>query len=161
MASTMPVGDPVGEALEAERLQPGGVAKIEARAASILYTLFLSTKRACGTVPEAEASSAVTGEFRHADQLSSPRHVGWCGARLPGWQPQPRLAASTDVPDAASSPTVAAIKERGALRVAAIGEFPWLPENTTGSGPQYSGPAWMLAEEFAEGSACRSRSWCR
>ena len=58
-------------------------------------------------------------------------------------------AAATDVPDAASSPTVAAIKERGALRVAAIGEFPWLPENTTGSGPQYSGPAWMLAEEFA------------
>lgn len=29
---------------------------------------------------------------------------------------------------------MAAIKERGALRVAAIGEFPWLPENTTGSG---------------------------
>ena len=48
-----------------------------------------------------------------------------------------------------SSPTIAAIKERGALRVAAIGEFPWLPENTTGSGPQYSGPAWMLAEEYA------------
>ena len=59
------------------------------------------------------------------------------------------LAASTDVPDPAASPTVAAIKERGALRVAAMGEFPWLPENTTGSGPQFSGPAWMLAEEFA------------
>jgi polar amino acid transport system substrate-binding protein len=58
-------------------------------------------------------------------------------------------AASTDVPDPAKSPTVAAIKERGALRAAAIGEFPWLPENTTGSGPQYSGPAWMLAEEYA------------
>ena len=62
---------------------------------------------------------------------------------------QAAMAAATDVPDAAASPTVAAIKERGALRVAAIGEFPWLPENTTGSGPQYSGPAWMLAEEFA------------
>ncbi len=62
---------------------------------------------------------------------------------------QAAMAAATDVPDAATSPTVAAIKERGALRVAAIGEFPWLPENTTGSGPQYSGPAWMLAEEFA------------
>ena len=58
-------------------------------------------------------------------------------------------AASTAVPDPASSPTVAAIKERGALRVAAIGEFPWLPENTTGSGPQFSGPAWLLAEEYA------------
>ena len=58
-------------------------------------------------------------------------------------------AATTEVPDPAASPTVAAIKERGALRVAAIGEFPWLPENTTGSGPQFSGPAWLLAEEYA------------
>ena len=57
--------------------------------------------------------------------------------------------AATAVPDPAASPTVAKIKERGALRVAAIGEFPWLPENTTGSGPQFSGPAWMLAEEYA------------
>ena len=59
------------------------------------------------------------------------------------------VLAATAVPDPAASPTVAKIKERGALRVAAIGEFPWLPENTTGSGPQFSGPAWMLAEEYA------------
>ena len=31
----------------------------------------------------------------------------------------------------------------------AIGEFPWLPENTSGSGPQFSGPAWILANEIA------------
>ena len=41
-------------------------------------------------------------------------------------------------------------RQRGALKAAAIGEFPWLPENTTGSGPQFSGPAWMLAEEYAK-----------
>jgi polar amino acid transport system substrate-binding protein len=58
-------------------------------------------------------------------------------------------AASTDVPAPGQSPKIDAIKERGSLRVAAIGEFPWLPENTTGSGPQFSGPAWVLAEEYA------------
>jgi len=46
--------------------------------------------------------------------------------------------------------TFDAIKQRGVLRAAAIGEFPWLPENTTGSGPQFSGPAWVLAEEYAK-----------
>ena len=57
--------------------------------------------------------------------------------------------ASTDVPAPGQSPKIDAIRERGVLRVAAIGEFPWLPENTTGSGPQFSGPAWVLAEEYA------------
>lgn len=60
------------------------------------------------------------------------------------------VAAGSDVPAAGQSPKIDAIKERGVLRVAAIGEFPWLPENTTGSGPQFSGPAWMLAEEYAK-----------
>ena len=59
-------------------------------------------------------------------------------------------AASTDVPAPGESPKIDAIKERGSLRVAAIGEFPWLPENTTGSGPQFSGPGWVLAQEYAE-----------
>jgi polar amino acid transport system substrate-binding protein len=59
-------------------------------------------------------------------------------------------AASTDVPAAGQSPKIDAIKERGVLKVAAIGEFPWLPENTTGSGEQFSGPAWMLAKEYAK-----------
>jgi len=57
--------------------------------------------------------------------------------------------AGSEVPAAGQSPKIDAIKERGVLRVAAIGEFPWLPENTTGSGPQFSGPAWVLAEEYA------------
>jgi polar amino acid transport system substrate-binding protein len=57
--------------------------------------------------------------------------------------------AGADVPAPGQSPTIDKIKERGVLRAAAIGEFPWLPENTTGSGPQFSGPAWVLAEEYA------------
>jgi polar amino acid transport system substrate-binding protein len=59
-------------------------------------------------------------------------------------------AAATDVPAPGQSPKIDAIKERGVLKVAAIGEFPWLPENTTGSGEQFSGPAWMLAKEYAK-----------
>jgi polar amino acid transport system substrate-binding protein len=58
-------------------------------------------------------------------------------------------AAGTDVPAPGQSPKIDAIKQRGSLRVAAIGEFPWLPENTTGSGEQFSGPAWVLAKEYA------------
>ena len=57
--------------------------------------------------------------------------------------------ASIAVPGAGESKKIDAIKSRGELKAAAIGEFPWLPENTSGSGPQFSGPAWMLAEEFA------------
>lgn len=58
--------------------------------------------------------------------------------------------SGTAVPEAGKSPKTDAIKERGVLKVAAIGEFPWLPENTSGSGPQFSGPAWVLAEEYAK-----------
>ena len=59
-------------------------------------------------------------------------------------------AGPADVPPPGKSPTIDAIKKRGALRAAAIGEFPWLPENTSGSGPQFSGPAWVLANEYAK-----------
>jgi polar amino acid transport system substrate-binding protein len=61
----------------------------------------------------------------------------------------PAAYAQTAVPAAGESAKIDAIKARGTLLVAAIGEFPWLPENTTGSGPQFSGPAWVLAEEYA------------
>ena len=57
--------------------------------------------------------------------------------------------AQTTVPEPGKSKTIDAIKKRGELRAAAIGEFPWLPENTSGSGPQFSGPAWLLANEIA------------
>ena len=60
------------------------------------------------------------------------------------------VPAPTAVPAPGTSKTIDAIKKAGVLRAAAIGEFPWLPENTTGSGPQFSGPAWVLAEEYAK-----------
>lgn len=60
------------------------------------------------------------------------------------------FAAGSDVPAAGKSPKIDAIKARGSLKAAAIGEFPWLPENTTGSGDQFSGPAWVLANEYAK-----------
>ena len=59
------------------------------------------------------------------------------------------MAGSADVPAPGKSAKIDAIKARGSLKAAAIGEFPWLPENTSGSGPQFSGPAWMLANEYA------------
>ena len=61
----------------------------------------------------------------------------------------PLAQAQTAVPEPGKSKTIDAIKKRGELRAAAIGEFPWLPENTSGSGPQFSGPAWVLANEIA------------
>jgi polar amino acid transport system substrate-binding protein len=61
----------------------------------------------------------------------------------------PLANAQTAVPEPGKSKTIDAIKKRGELRAAAIGEFPWLPENTSGSGPQFSGPAWVLANEIA------------
>lgn len=57
--------------------------------------------------------------------------------------------AGSEIPAAGQSATIDRIKERGVLKAAAIGEFPWLPENTTGGGDQFSGPAWLLANEYA------------
>lgn len=63
--------------------------------------------------------------------------------------PLQALADSATLPEPGQSKKVDEIKARGTLRVAAIGEFPWLPENTSGTGAQFSGPAWILAQEFA------------
>src|SRR5260370_28744421 len=60
------------------------------------------------------------------------------------------MADATDVPAPGKSKKIDAIKARGSLKAAAIGEFPWLPENTSGSGEQFSGPAWVLANEYAK-----------
>jgi polar amino acid transport system substrate-binding protein len=60
------------------------------------------------------------------------------------------FAADTDVPAPGVSKRVDDIKARGVLKVAVIGEFPWLKENTTGSGEPFEGPAWFLANEFAK-----------
>jgi polar amino acid transport system substrate-binding protein len=59
-------------------------------------------------------------------------------------------ADAAEVPKPGESKTVDAIKARGSLKVGILGGYPWLQENTTGSGPQYEGPAWMLAEAYAK-----------
>ncbi|MBV8914244.1 MAG: transporter substrate-binding domain-containing protein, partial [Acetobacteraceae bacterium] len=52
-------------------------------------------------------------------------------------------------PAPGTDPTIDRIRKSGVLRAAAIGEVPWLPENTSGSGEPFSGPAWLLAKEYA------------
>jgi polar amino acid transport system substrate-binding protein len=53
-------------------------------------------------------------------------------------------------PPAGASPRVDAIKKSGVLRVGVLANAPWLVENTSGgSGETWSGPAWLLAQEYA------------
>ena len=49
-----------------------------------------------------------------------------------------------------ASPRIDAISKAGVLRVAVLANAPWLVENTTGSGEHWSGPAWVLSEEYAK-----------
>jgi len=49
----------------------------------------------------------------------------------------------------ASSPRVQAIQKAGVFRVGVLANPPWLVENTSGSGEQWSGPGWTLAKEYA------------
>ena len=54
------------------------------------------------------------------------------------------------VPAAGASPRIDAIRKAGALRVGVLANAPWLLENTTGgAGDAWSGPAWILAKEYA------------
>ncbi len=59
--------------------------------------------------------------------------------------------AQVAVPAPGASPRVDAIKKAGVLRVGVLANAPWLVENTTGgAGDAWSGPAWMLANEYAK-----------
>src|SRR5438093_5094450 len=59
-------------------------------------------------------------------------------------------AADVPMPAAGASPGIDAIKEAGVLRVGVLANAPWLVENTSGSGETWSGPAWLLANEYAK-----------
>ena len=60
-------------------------------------------------------------------------------------------AAMAQTPPApGASPRVDAIHKAGVLRVAVLANAPWLVENTSGGGDQWSGPAWLLASEYAK-----------
>ena len=52
-------------------------------------------------------------------------------------------------PAPGQSPRIDAIRKSGQLRVGVLQNAPWLIQNTSGSGEAWSGPAWMLAKEYA------------
>src|SRR5450755_80967 len=58
--------------------------------------------------------------------------------------------ADVPVPAPGASPRIDAIKKAGVLRVGVLANAPWLVENTSGSGEAWSGPAWLLANEYAK-----------
>src|SRR5437868_14546531 len=58
--------------------------------------------------------------------------------------------AAVPVPAPGASPRIDAIKKAGVLRVGVLANAPWLVENTSGSGETWSGPAWLLANEYAK-----------
>src|SRR6266704_5977024 len=59
--------------------------------------------------------------------------------------------ADVPVPATGASPRIDSIKKAGVLRVGVLANAPWLVENTSGgSGDAWSGPAWMLAQEYAK-----------
>src|SRR5438046_5272375 len=58
--------------------------------------------------------------------------------------------ADVPVPAPGASARIDAIKKAGVLRVGVLANAPWLVENTSGSGEAWSGPAWLLAEEYAK-----------
>lgn len=58
-------------------------------------------------------------------------------------------AIAQEAPAPGVSPRIDAIRKAGELRVGVLQNAPWLIENTTGQGPAWSGPAWLLANEYA------------
>src|SRR5260370_10268409 len=58
--------------------------------------------------------------------------------------------AEVPMPAPGASPRIDAIKKAGVLRVGVLANAPWLVENTTGRGDAWSGPAWLLANEYAK-----------
>ncbi|GGF24964.1 hypothetical protein GCM10011611_33770 [Aliidongia dinghuensis] len=57
--------------------------------------------------------------------------------------------ARADEPLPTNSPRVQAIQKAGVFRVGVLANPPWLVENTSGNGDQWSGPGWTLAKEYA------------
>jgi polar amino acid transport system substrate-binding protein len=58
--------------------------------------------------------------------------------------------AEVAVPAPGQSPRIDAIKKAGVHRVGVLANAPWLVENTKGGGDAWSGPAWILANEYAK-----------
>ncbi|MFO1329417.1 MAG: transporter substrate-binding domain-containing protein [Rubrivivax sp.] len=70
--------------------------------------------------------------------------------RLPALLATLLLCGAVQAQTPPAGPRVDAIKKAGVLRVGVLANAPWLLENTSGSGgEQWSGPAWLLAKEYA------------
>jgi len=77
-------------------------------------------------------------------QLRTAAAMAALGLAVTAW-------ADAPIPAPGASPRVDAIRKAGVLRVGVLANAPWLVENTTGgSGDAWSGPAWMLANEYAK-----------
>ena len=63
--------------------------------------------------------------------------------------PVAAYAADVLAPPPGASSRIDAIRQRGALRVAVLNEFPWLIQNPAADAAPFRGPAWRLAEEYA------------
>jgi polar amino acid transport system substrate-binding protein len=59
-------------------------------------------------------------------------------------------ALAQEPPAPGKSSRVDASHKSGVLRVGVLANAPWLVENTTGGGEHWSGPAWVLAKEYAD-----------
>src|SRR5437667_10341406 len=73
-----------------------------------------------------------------------------CGAGLAVLAFTLTTNADVPVPAPGASPRIDAIKKAGVLRVGVLANAPWLVENTSGQGEAWSGPAWLLAQEYAK-----------
>jgi polar amino acid transport system substrate-binding protein len=78
-------------------------------------------------------------------KLSQMMKVSLVGAALLVAYP----AMAQQLPAPGASPRIDAIKKAGVLRVGVLANAPWLVENTKGGGEKWSGPAWVLANEYA------------
>jgi polar amino acid transport system substrate-binding protein len=78
-----------------------------------------------------------------------PKLIGGIALALPLVVATLPALADVPVPAPGQSPRIDAIKKAGVLRVGVLANAPWLVENTTGQGEAWSGPAWLLAKEYA------------
>lgn len=78
------------------------------------------------------------------------RTFGKIGAAVAGALLLATGAMAQDVPAPGADKRIDAIKAAGELRVGVLANPPWLVEDTTGAGAPWRGPAWTLAETYAE-----------
>src|SRR5581483_6241127 len=119
--------------------------RMEQRCFVLAMVLALVLSACAPSAPAAAPTSAPAAAPTTAPAAAAPTTAP---AAVPTTAPAASGAPAGPPPE--NSPRVKAIKQRGTLRVGAIGEFPWLPENTSGSGDKFSGPAWILANEYAK-----------